>query len=135
MAKKSSRLEQTVPGTPQDWLRYAESDLALARARKSPRMLYQHLCFHAQQAAEKALKAVLLSRGMSFPRTHDLAFLMDMLSQKVTMPPAIIDLPSLTKYAVQERYPGEGLTVTKNHRSTAVALAEQTVAWSRTQIL
>jgi HEPN domain-containing protein len=96
--------------------------------------LYQHLCFHAQQASEKALKAVLLSKGIVFPRTHDLAYLMDLLPQEMTVAPAIIDLPSLTKYAVQERYPGEGLDVTGKDRSSAVVLAEHTVTWSRRQI-
>ena len=34
---------------------------------KTRRILYQHLCFHAQQAAEKALKAVLVAKGVRFP--------------------------------------------------------------------
>ena len=44
------------PGSPDDWLRHARSDLALARSRKGRDVLYEHLCFHAQQAAEKAIK-------------------------------------------------------------------------------
>ena len=52
--------ETAHPGSPQDWLRHARSDLALAGVPKTGKVLYAHLCFHAQQAAEKALKGVLL---------------------------------------------------------------------------
>ena len=61
------------------WLRDAKSDLALASVKKTKSIRYAHLCFHAQQAAEKAVKAVLLSYGADIPRTHDLAFLVDLL--------------------------------------------------------
>ena len=55
------------------WLRYAEEDLItaetlLAQAHIPPRQA----CWHAQQAAEKALKAVLIFLQIDFPRTHDL---------------------------------------------------------------
>ena len=53
-------------GSAQDWLRHARSDLALARMRKTKSLLYGHLCFHAQQAAEKALKAVMVHMGYAF---------------------------------------------------------------------
>lgn len=94
-------------------------------------MLYEHLCFHAQQAAEKALKAVLLARGVTFPRTHDLAFLVDQLPQAISIPPELIDLPTLSKYAVQNRYPGDTIPVTVKHRAHAVRLAGQTVSWAK----
>ena len=51
--------EGHVSGSPVDWLRYAESDLEIARIPQSFRILLEGLCFHAQQAAEKTLKAVL----------------------------------------------------------------------------
>lgn len=117
-------------GSPQDWLRYARSDLALARTRKSRVVLYQHLCFHAQQAAEKSLKAVLCAKGKPFPRTHDLAFLLDALPDAISIPPALVELPTLTKYAVQHRYPGECGPVTQRQRARAVQLAAEAVAWA-----
>ena len=66
-------------GSAQDWLRHARSDLALASMRKTKRLLYEHLCFHAQQAAEKAVKAVLVHHGIRVPRSHDMAYLLTML--------------------------------------------------------
>jgi len=122
-------------GNPQDWLRNARSDLALARLRKTRSLLYEHLCFHAQQASEKAIKSVLLSHGVAFPGTHDLAFLMDCLPESLSVPPSLIDLPSLTKYAVQQRYPGDAPMVTSTQREHALRLAEQAVAWASHHIL
>lgn len=45
------------------WLAYADSDLAVARGADRPGVLTETLCFHAQQAAEKAIKAVLVAGG------------------------------------------------------------------------
>ena len=117
-------------GSPQEWLRHARSDLALCGMPKTRRILYQHLCFHAQQAAEKALKAVLVANGVRFPKTHDLAFLMESLPTTVSVPPPLINLPALNQYAVQQRYPGESPAITRKHHNAATLLAEETVAWA-----
>ena len=58
-----------------EWLGDARGDLALATINKTRSMRYAHLCFHAQQAAEKSLKAVYLALDLSLPKTHDLAYL------------------------------------------------------------
>ena len=122
--------ERPPSGSPRDWLRHARSDLLLARTRKTRTLLYAHLCFHAQQAAEKALKAVLLAHRIQVPRTHDLAFLLDRLPRGLSLPPALIDLPRLTKYAVQQRYPGEAIPVGRADHRLAVRQAEGAVAWA-----
>ncbi len=63
-----------------EWIDKAEGDLVSAkrelRARKRPN--YDAACFHAQQCAEKYLKAVLHQRRIKFPKTHDLVELMDL---------------------------------------------------------
>jgi HEPN domain-containing protein len=57
-----------------EWVKKGENDfniaLLLLRARKTPD--YDGACFHAQQCAEKYLKARLQEAGIAFPRTHDL---------------------------------------------------------------
>jgi HEPN domain-containing protein len=121
-------------GSDHDWLRHARSDLALSRMRKTKTLIYEHLCFHAQQAVEKSLKSVLVHCGVRVPRSHDLAFLVGMLPCTIRIPPALVDMPILTKYAVQQRYPGENPPVTLKHRRHAVQLAEDAVAWA-TQIV
>jgi len=117
-------------GSAQDWLRHARGDLALARMRKTRNVLYEHLCFHAQQASEKALKAVLVRHGIRVPRSHDLAYLMGKLPEGVTVPPSLVELPTLTKYAVHQRYPGEDPPLTPKHRRNALQVAEEAVRWS-----
>lgn len=70
------------PGTPQDWLARAKGDLALARLPLPQNAFYEDLCFHAQQAAEKALKAVYQHHGWTFRYTHDLEELVTGLESK-----------------------------------------------------
>ena len=64
-----------------EWVNKAESDITTAqrefRARKSPN--YDDACFHAQQCAEKYLKARLQEDDVSFTRTHNLMALLDLL--------------------------------------------------------
>jgi HEPN domain-containing protein len=51
---------QGILSTPEEWMKHAESDFMLAQlARDNATVLSQQVCFHAQQAAEKALKALL----------------------------------------------------------------------------
>ena len=64
--------DRPVPGTAEDWLARAEGDLALARAPLPEGAFYQDLCFHAEQAAEKAIKAIYQHYNKRFRYTHDL---------------------------------------------------------------
>ena len=60
--------------------------------------------FHAQQAVEKGLKAVLASRGARFERTHDLDRLLELLEEQALRAPIDPDeLTALTHYAVSLR--------------------------------
>lgn len=62
-------------------------------------------CFHAQQAAEKSIKAILVLHGIEFRRTHDLLALASLLADKsVTLPVSDDWLTRLTPYAVEFRY-------------------------------
>lgn len=71
------------PGPAAEWLRHAQSNLDLARQPKPTRVLWDHLCFEAQQAAEKAVKAVLVYREIEFPPTHDIRQLLMLLDDRV----------------------------------------------------
>ena len=62
------------------WLRYAEEDLITAETLlRQPHVPPRQACWHAQQSAEKALKAVLISLEIDFPRTHDLNILRNLV--------------------------------------------------------
>ena len=60
--------------------------------------------FHAQQAAEKCLKAWIAALGRSYPRTHDLMALIDTLADEGTDTSSLNSLVDLTPFAVQYRY-------------------------------
>lgn len=119
-------------GDPGEWLRHARSNLARCRAeRRPPEVLFEDLCFDAQQAAEKAVKAVLVSKGKRFPRTHDLAELLDLAAQTgADVPAAVLEARRLTPWAVAGRYPGVSEDADEQDHREALALAERTVAWA-----
>ena len=93
-----------------EWIAKAEGDFGMAlresRARKNPS--YDGVCFHAQQCAEKYLKAFLCEAGISFPRTHDLVALLEKaLPLKPLWEVHREDLAFLSEFAVAFRYPGD----------------------------
>jgi len=59
-----------------------------------------------------------------------LAFLIDALSPEFSLPPSLLLLPVLTKYAVQHRYPGQDLPVDRRDYLKAVGLAQEAIAWA-----
>jgi HEPN domain-containing protein len=84
--------ERLQPDTADAWLARARSDLALARvALTAPDVLLEDACYHTQQCAEKALKALLLQRQIVFPYTHVLETLLDLLRQSGIDVPALVD--------------------------------------------
>lgn len=94
-------------------------------------MLFEDLCFDAQQAAEKAIKAVLVLRGRRFPRTHDLAELVNLVAAiGVEVPPEILEAKRLTPYAVAGRYPGVSEDASEQDYREALDIAEKVVAWA-----
>jgi len=119
------------PEDPTEWLRRARSNLARARAdRNVPDAILEDLCFDCQQAAEKALKALLLHRKLPCPRTHVVTDLLTLLKEGgVEVPERIRQAGNLTQYAVQTRYPGGGEDVTGEEYVRALALAEDVVRW------
>jgi HEPN domain-containing protein len=111
----------------------ARSSLVRARCRH-PEVYLEDLCFDAQQAAEKALKAVLLVLGGRFRRVHDLAEILgEIESTGLVVPPGIRESARLSDYAVEACYPGPAEPVTEQEYLEAVALAEAVLAWAESQ--
>ena len=96
------------------------------------------LGFHAQQAVEKCIKAVLAGRGMEYARTHDVAGLIDRLRKGgVADPPDAERLPALTPYGARARYadlPPELVAAPKLDRQWAKECVARTLAWAREQL-
>ncbi|HPC93810.1 MAG TPA: HEPN domain-containing protein [Sedimentisphaerales bacterium] len=118
-------------GSAQDWLRYAASDLALARASGVPDVMLESPCCHAQQCAEKSLKAVPITYGVGIHRTHSIGLLLDLLGERTLVPPEVEEAAILTDYAVASRYPGDTEPITQSDYEKAVHLAETVFAWAR----
>jgi HEPN domain-containing protein len=127
-------LDRRPPDDPREWLNRARSNLVRAQAML-PGVYLEDLCFDAQQASEKAIKAVLLARGAAFPPIHDLARLLTILDETgAPVSPAIADAARLTRYAVASRYPGVSEPVTTEEHQRAVAIAAAVVQWAEEQI-
>lgn len=113
------------PDDPLAWVARAEEDYLMARSalrRKLP--LAFSACFHAQQCAEKYLKALLLSRRAPFPKVHDLLLLNDLCAKAGVVtglePKA---LNTLSDYAVRARYPGDDPTPEEAGEAVQIAKA------------
>jgi HEPN domain-containing protein len=100
-----------------------------------PGVYLEDLCFQAQQAAEKSLKALILSREVAFPYIHDIARLITILeSHGEKAPPDVREAARLNDYAVEARYPGLSEPVPQAEYEEAVELAETTVRWAKSRL-
>lgn len=89
--------------------------------------------FHAQQAVEKALKAVLAAFREDFPWTHDLRYLIERLGDLETPPPSSLhEVRVLAPWAVEFRY-GETIDDSLD-RKQALTLAKEAVEWAKNQV-
>jgi HEPN domain-containing protein len=123
-------------GTAQEWLKRARGNLALAKQRKPKEAFWDDLCFDAQQAAEKSIKAVLVHRKIDFPKTHNIRALLELVDPTGTqISKEIWQAIDLTNYAVETRYPGPAEPVTRNEYRQAVALAQKVVKWAEIIVL
>ena len=130
MPRKSKEL-----GTPEEWLKRAKSNIAIARQSKTEDVYWEDLCFEAQQAAEKALKAVLLVKGIPFRFVHDIAELLTLLEQNnIHFPENMRSAAELTDYSVEARYPGPFEPVTEKEFKEALRIAETAIKWAEVEI-
>ncbi len=91
------------------WLFRADEDVAVIDAliQSDPQAYGSTICFHAQQAVEKYLKALLACKGVDFPKTHDVDFLLAECRKVTSGELDPIDLKSLTDFGVSVRYPDD----------------------------
>ncbi len=108
----------------EEWVRKAEGDFATAcrefAVTDGPN--FDAVCFHYQQCVEKYLKAFLIEKGESFPKTHDLAALLDMcLPSEPGWASLRPDFILLSRAAVEFRYPGDFADVAEAQAAKSVA--------------
>ena len=125
--------ERFPPDDPREWMNRAKSSLAIAKSR-IPDVYLEDLCFKAQQAAEKAIKAVMIKRGVDFPYVHDLARLLTLLKEAdESIPDVVGQARKLSRFATVTRYPMDQ-AVTEQHYLEALATAEAVIRWAEERI-
>ncbi len=112
------------------FMRMARRDEAAFRALPSSATVdFSIACFHAQQAVEKALKAVMFLHGVEFRRTHDLEELSGTLADAgVSIPLEEDELRRLTPYAVEFRYDDEPMSLVSREQS--IAYTSRVLGWA-----
>jgi HEPN domain-containing protein len=112
----------------QQWIGKAQKDLRAAEILLRGEDLgdYDSVGFHAQQAAEKFMKAVLVRHQVEFPKTHDIALIRRLIAQvNQSLSARLAPGDVLTSYAVDFRYPGDSPPLTKDGGTQALQLAQQ----------
>jgi HEPN domain-containing protein len=123
------------PDDPREWLNRSHSNLRLA-GMGVPGVYLEELCFNAQQAAEKAIKAVFVHLREPFPFIHNLDRLLELLRKKgVEIPEQVARAGELTPFAFDIRYPGPDLETTEEEHRQAVDIAAAVVRWAEEIIL
>lgn len=117
---------------PLAWIQRAEEDYAAALSavrHKAP--LTYVACFHAQQCAEKYLKAILVARQVAFSRTHDLLLLNDQCERAgILLGLDARGLNTLSDHAVKVRYPGDDPTPEEAREALTIARTVRRLARS-----
>ena len=114
--------------------RKAEGDAkAMRLLAPNPEISDEIVGFHAQQAVEKWLKAVLGSRGIDFEYTHDLHRLIAEVKAVGEFPFDIPEVVALTEHAVPLRY-DEILDTEPLNRDATVALVDEVGKWADVQL-
>ncbi len=115
------------------WLDMARTDLGVAKHLYDtyyPQPL-EIICYHCQQYAEKAIKALILAKGApgGMPHKHDLSFLLNQIKNLVAIDPEIFDYADmLNPYGVSVRYPNE-LFLEKRHAEKAIIMSDAIFSW------
>lgn len=117
-----------------EWLAKADEDYEVAKLLiEQERRLLGAGVYHCQQAAEKALKAVLTHRQLVFPKTHDLELLLSIWSEghegaTYSLRPAAREL---TPLASAFRYPGDMHQPSENDAKVAMEHASQILHFAK----
>lgn len=109
----------------EEWLKYARRDLdsALFLCNMNP-VPIEIICFHCQQAAEKALKAYIVSKGLEPKKTHDLVDLQNSCNEYDDFNLLTVECVSLRNFGVQPRYPF-ALQIEEEDMNSALKMAQK----------
>ncbi|KKM12199.1 hypothetical protein SY88_04985 [Clostridiales bacterium PH28_bin88] len=115
------------------WFQRAKSNLARAElGKQTSDILYEDICFDAQQAVEKALKGVMAFFEIDIPKTHSIGYLLKLIedSGQVQVSESLKASVILTDYAVTTRYPGDWEPIDEAEYKKALVLAQEVYQWA-----
>lgn len=107
-----------------EWVAKAENDLkSAAHLLTMKDCPVDNVCFNAQQCVEKYLKALLITQGLDFPKTHDLGELLVLIPARLRPSLDNDEQDRLTDYATVTRYPGnyEPISLTEARQAVKIA--------------
>lgn len=108
------------------WIEKADHDLGSAKLIfKYIPEYFDTVAYHCQQSVEKYIKSLLIYHGIEFQRTHDLPFLLELLSRKIEINSEYFDKAIiLNGYSIEIRYPEQILHLTEDELKIAISIAE-----------
>ncbi|MDR0639686.1 MAG: HEPN domain-containing protein [Spirochaetaceae bacterium] len=118
----------------ESWVERAKSSFEISKLAVNINVYYEDLCFQLQQAAEKALKGLLIYYGVEPEFTHNIGILLNALKKFTGIPENIKETIKLTKYAIVTRYPGEYDEITKEEYEMAVKITKECLNWVENKI-
>ncbi|HEX8360624.1 MAG TPA: HEPN domain-containing protein [Longimicrobium sp.] len=116
----------------EDWTRRGRGDLRLGELGLADADFdsFELIAFHAQQCAEKLIKAFLAKNGTDFEDQHDLEYLLGLVrrSDAALLADELDPVVALNRYAVRTRYPGRYPAVSPTEAEGAMRIASTTAA-------
>ena len=128
-------MDETYIEDAKEWLEFAQKDLGVAEHLSKtyhPKPL-EIICFHCQQASEKAIKSVIALNGSQgdIPKRHDLFMLLNQIKNMIDIDEKFYDYADiLAPYGVAMRYPNE-LFLEDRHAEKAISMANEFLNWSK----
>ncbi len=109
------------------WMKYGDEDLHMANhaLNMTDECPYRLIAYHAQQCAEKYLKAYLVYKGIDFPYTHNISRLLELCAEKNKWTKMIQNAEELTPFAITTRYPGEDEEVNREEAIRSIEIASK----------
>lgn len=118
-----------------EWLQWADADARVAAQLELSESFTPIVAYHAQQAVEKALKAICLYVQAPFVKTHDLATLLALVApSSPEFAARWRHVSALTEFNTAGRYPSPGQGITDTEADSARKLAAEFVAAARAWI-
>lgn len=116
--------------SPQAWLIEARTDLLWIERTEPHPELFRRLCYAAQQAAEKAIKSVIVFHGEQPAKTHHIGNLIERAAALTEVSDEVRRAYLLTEYVATTRYPDDYYELTQAHVDEATEIAVIVVAWA-----